>query len=83
MCLTTHSPHMHVSCTAIHVSLVHYTKYVLSTPFLGRAQEPVKRRVGKPVMFRSTLSRDDKKEEEEREESADEEAELNFYLALP
>ena len=50
---------------------------------MGRAQEPVKRRVGKPVMFRSTLSRDDKKEEEEREESADEEAELNFYLALP
>ena len=46
--------------------------------FFGGAQEPVKRRVGKPVMFRSTLSRDDKKEEEEREESADEEAELNF-----
>ena len=47
---------------------------------IRRAQEPVKKRTGKPIMFRSVLQQ--KKKKEVVVETTNEEDDINFYLAM-
>uniref|UniRef100_A0A7S3B2T8 Uncharacterized protein n=1 Tax=Haptolina ericina TaxID=156174 RepID=A0A7S3B2T8_9EUKA len=49
---------------------------------IRRSQEPVRRRVGKPVMFRSQPIQRKKKAVDEGEKKIDEEDDVNFYLNL-
>jgi len=49
---------------------------------IRRSQEPVKRRVGKPIMFRSQPIQRKKKTTEETEVGIDEEDDINFYLNM-
>lgn len=47
---------------------------------IRRSQEPVKRRAGKPIMYRSVLIQRKKKTTEETGDKLDEEDDINFYL---
>lgn len=49
---------------------------------IRRSQEPVQRRVGKPIMFRSQPIQRKKKKEEDDSDKLDEEDDINFYLSL-
>jgi len=49
---------------------------------IRRSQEPVRRRVGKPIMFRSQPIQKKKKAVDEQEKKVDEEDDVNFYLSL-
>merc|ERR1711988_868929 len=49
---------------------------------IRRSQEPVKRRVGKPIMFRSQPIQRKKRVADTDENKGDEEDEVEFYLAL-
>ena len=50
---------------------------------IKRSQEPVKRRTGKPVMFRSHLIVRKKVTQEEEKNKEDDDDDLNYYLNLP
>jgi len=50
---------------------------------IRRSQEPVRRRVGKPIMFRSQPIQRKKKAVDEQEKKMDEEDDVNFYLQMP
>mmetsp|Transcript_38299 Transcript_38299/g.87709 ORF Transcript_38299/g.87709 Transcript_38299/m.87709 type:complete len:519 (-) Transcript_38299:284-1840(-) len=49
---------------------------------IRRSQEPVHRRVGKPIMFRSQPIQRKKKAVDDSEKKVDEEDDVNFYLQL-
>ena len=49
---------------------------------IRRSQEPVKRRVGKPIMFRSQPIQRKKKVSEDNTNKLDEEDDVNFYLQM-
>ena len=50
---------------------------------IKRSQEPVKRRTGKPEMFRSHLIVRKKVTQEEEKDKGDDDDDLSFYLNLP
>ena len=49
---------------------------------IRRSQQPVKRRVGKPIMFRSQPIQRKKKVQDDNSNKIDEEDDVNFYLQM-